>query len=117
MVASPWHTVLVVSALSLNAYFGWLHAAALRHATNVHRPAMYGRTIIVEWLLLALVLTGKGMQALQEAGWLATTPVAFPRIDWLGVFPSQQSLIAQALILLIVIVAFMMNRRGAVPGT
>jgi high-affinity iron transporter len=67
--------------------------------------------------VLALVLTGKGMQALQEAGWLATTPVAFPRIDWLGVFPSQQSLIAQALILLIVIVAFMMNRRGAVPST
>jgi high-affinity iron transporter len=66
--------------------------------------------------VLALVLTGKGMQALQEAGWLATTPVAFPRIDWLGVFPSQQSLIAQALILLIVIIAFIVNRRGAVPG-
>jgi high-affinity iron transporter len=62
---------------------------------------------------LALVLTGKGMQALQEAGWLATTPVAFPRIDWLGVFPSQQSLSAQALILSIVIIAFFVNRRGA----
>jgi hypothetical protein len=33
------------------------------------------------------------------------------------VFPSQQSLIAQALILLIVIIAFIMNRRGAVPST
>jgi high-affinity iron transporter len=67
--------------------------------------------------VLALVLTGKGMQALQEAGWLATTPVAFPRIDWLGVFPSQQSLFAQALILLIVIIAFTVNRRGAMPNT
>jgi len=66
---------------------------------------------------LALVLTGKGMQALQEAGWLATTPVAFPRIDWLGVFPSQQSLSAQALILSIVIIAFFINRRGAIPST
>jgi high-affinity iron transporter len=66
---------------------------------------------------LALVLTGKGMQALQEAGWLATTPVAFPRIDWLGVFPSQQSLGAQALILSIVIIAFFVNRRGAIPST
>ncbi len=62
---------------------------------------------------LALVLTGKGTQALQEAGWLATTPVAFPRIEWLGVFPSQQSLGAQALILSIVIIAFFFNRRGA----
>jgi high-affinity iron transporter len=67
--------------------------------------------------VLALVLTGKGMQALQEAGWLATTPVAFPRIDWLGVFPSQQSLGAQALILAIVIIAFFANRRGAAPST
>ena len=67
--------------------------------------------------LLALVLTGKGMQALQEAGWLATTPVAFPRIDWLGVFPSQQSLGAQALMLSIVIIAFFVNRRGATPST
>ncbi|MDB6083762.1 MAG: high-affinity Fe2+/Pb2+ permease precursor [Gammaproteobacteria bacterium] len=67
--------------------------------------------------VLALVLTGKGMQALQEAGWLATTPVAFPRIDWLGVFPSQQSLSAQALILLVVIVAYFINRRRAAPGT
>jgi high-affinity iron transporter len=67
--------------------------------------------------VLALVLTGKGMQALQEAGWLPITPVAFPRIDWLGVFPSQQSLGAQALILAIVIIAFFANRRGAAPST
>ncbi|MEA3197521.1 MAG: high-affinity iron transporter, partial [Gammaproteobacteria bacterium] len=67
--------------------------------------------------VLALVLTGKGMQALQEAGWLPITPVAFPRIDWLGVFPSQQSLGAQALILAIVIIAFFVNRRGAAPST
>jgi high-affinity iron transporter len=64
--------------------------------------------------VLALILTGQGMQALQEAGWLATTPVVFPRIDWLGVFPSRQSLGAQALILSIVIIAFFVNRRGAI---
>ena len=58
LVASPWHTILVVLALSLNAYFGLLRASTLRNETNVHRPAIYGRTMIVEWLLLALVLTG-----------------------------------------------------------
>ena len=58
LVASPWHTTLVVLALSLNAYFGLLRASTLRNETNVHRPAIYGRTMIVEWLLLALVLTG-----------------------------------------------------------
>ena len=53
----------------------------------------------------------------EEAGWLATTPVAFPRIDWLGVFPSQQSLCAQTLILSIVIIAFFVNRRSAIPSS
>ena len=65
--------------------------------------------------MLALALTGKGIQALQEAGWFATTLVAFPQIDWLGVFPSQQSLGAQALILSIVIIAFFVNRRVSIP--
>jgi high-affinity iron transporter len=67
--------------------------------------------------VLALILTGEGMQALQEAGWLATTPVEFPRIDWLGVFPSQQSLGAQALMLSIVIIAFFVNRSGKIQST
>lgn len=58
LIASPWHTVLVVSTLGLNAYFGTLRAAASRQATNVNRPAVYGRTMLVEWLLLALVLAG-----------------------------------------------------------
>jgi hypothetical protein len=38
LVASPWHTILFVSTLSLNGYFGWLRASALRQAANVHRP-------------------------------------------------------------------------------
>jgi uncharacterized protein len=58
LIASPWHTVLVASAIGINAYFGTLRAAASRDAANVHRPAIYGRTMLVEWLLLALVLTG-----------------------------------------------------------
>jgi hypothetical protein len=48
--------------------------------------------------------------------WLVTTPVAFPRIDWLGVFPSQQYLGAQALILSIAVIAFFVNRRGAIAS-
>src|SRR5258707_14444597 len=67
--------------------------------------------------VLALVLTGKGMQALQEAGWLATTPVAFPRIDSLGVFPSQQSLSAQPLFLTVLIIGFFVDRRRWMPSS
>lgn len=49
--------------------------------------------------LLAFVFAGKGVLALQEAGWLPTTPVAFVRIDWLGVYPTLESLALQGLLL------------------
>lgn len=45
--------------------------------------------------VLAVVLAGKGVAALQEAGKLPIDPVRFPSIDFLGVYPSLQSLLAQ----------------------
>ncbi|HKA89270.1 MAG TPA: FTR1 family protein [Haliangiales bacterium] len=52
--------------------------------------------------VLAFVLAGKGIRSLQEAGAVGITPIPAPRIDWLGVFPTLQSVGAQ----LIVLVAF-----------
>jgi len=40
---------------------------------------------------LAVVFAGKGVSALQEAGWIAATFVNLPRIDWLGLYPTAQS--------------------------
>ncbi|HKJ87700.1 MAG TPA: cytochrome C, partial [Gammaproteobacteria bacterium] len=37
--------------------------------------------------VLALVLAGKGMLALQEAGWITPVPVSFLRVDLLGIYP------------------------------
>jgi high-affinity iron transporter len=45
--------------------------------------------------VLAVVLAGKGVAALQEAGKLPIDPVHFPSIDFLGVYPNLQSLLAQ----------------------
>jgi len=61
--------------------------------------------------VLAVVLVGKGMAALQEAGWVHATPVVFPRIDVLGVLPTWQTLLAQALVLALVLVAYFANTR------
>ena len=61
--------------------------------------------------VLAVVLAGKGMAALQEAGWVHATPVVFPRIDVLGVLPTWQTLLAQALVLALVLVAYFANTR------
>ena len=65
--------------------------------------------------VLAVVLAGKGVAALQEAGWIGLGAVAAPRIDWLGVFPTWQTLLAQLLVLLVAAVGFWINRRGERP--
>jgi len=65
--------------------------------------------------VLAIVLAGKGVAALQEAGWVHATPVAIPRIDALGLLPTWQTLLAQLVVLAIVVIAYFANTRSAHP--
>jgi len=51
--------------------------------------------------VLALIFTGKGIAALQEAGYLPITPVGMPHIDLLGIYPNLQGLLAQLALLLV----------------
>lgn len=59
--------------------------------------------------VLAVVLIGKGVAALQEAGMLDVTPVAGPSIDLLGVYPSLQTLAAQMVVLTVVLGSMFLN--------
>ncbi|MFZ3117725.1 MAG: FTR1 family protein, partial [Variovorax sp.] len=59
--------------------------------------------------VLAVVLAGKGMAGLQEAGWLGATPIMAPRIDLLGVYPSAETVSAQVVVLVIAIFGFVLN--------
>lgn len=61
--------------------------------------------------VLAVVLVGKGVAALQEAGWISQALVALPRIEWLGIYPSWQSLLAQCLVAMAAVAGFAMNAR------
>jgi high-affinity iron transporter len=62
--------------------------------------------------VLAVVLAGKGVAALQEAGLLGIAPVdSLPRISLLGLFPTMQGIAAQVLTLLILFLGFAWNRR------
>jgi hypothetical protein len=56
-IASPWHTLLVLIVLALLAYRGALrmHDLALAQSARID---IYKRTILFEWLTLALVLAG-----------------------------------------------------------
>lgn len=68
--------------------------------------------------VLAVVLTGKGVAGLQEAGWLSLSLFNGPRIDLLGIYPSLQGVMAQLLMAVLVIAGFLWNVRTAArnPG-
>ena len=51
--------------------------------------------------VLAFVLAGKGVSALQEAGWIDSHAVAFINIDALGIHPFAESLAIQLFILML----------------
>ena len=61
--------------------------------------------------LLAIIFAGKGVAALQEAGVIGVSQVAFPRIDLLGVYPNLQALGLQLILVLVAVAMVLMNRR------
>jgi high-affinity iron transporter len=63
---------------------------------------------------LAVVLAGKGVAALQEAGLIELRPLAgIPRLDWIGLYPTWEGVAAQLATLAALIVGFMWAGRAA----
>lgn len=63
--------------------------------------------------VLAFVLAGKGMRSLQEAGVVGVSAFDGARSDLLGVFPTWQTLAAQAVVIaLVLVIAFAVPRRA-----
>jgi high-affinity iron transporter len=66
---------------------------------------------------LAVVFVGQGVASFQESGWIAATFIAHvPTIQVLGLFPTVQTLVAQAILLAIAAAAFIVPRRRAARG-
>jgi high-affinity iron transporter len=63
--------------------------------------------------LLAFVMVGKGVAALQKVGVFDITPITFPQIELLGIFPTTQTLIAQLLVLAVIVGSVVYNVRSA----
>lgn len=66
--------------------------------------------------VLAIVFTGKGIAALQEAGKLPINSVQFFRIDALGIYPNAESLGTQAVLIAIALSLFLYSRYGLNRG-
>jgi high-affinity iron transporter len=64
-------------------------------------------------VILAIVLTGKGIAALQEAGVVATRTLSLPRFTWLGLYPTLQGVGSQLVAMLLLIAGFAWNRQSA----
>jgi membrane protease YdiL (CAAX protease family) len=58
LIASPVHTTFLILVATANAILGKIRADEMRHGLSVSRPRMYLRTIVFEWLILAIVIVG-----------------------------------------------------------
>ncbi len=68
--------------------------------------------------VLAVVLTGKGVAAMQEAGFFPISPLSgLPRIEMLGMYPTMEGAAAQMVMLLLLAVGFGYNQRSAKAST
>jgi len=62
--------------------------------------------------LLALILIGKGVHSIQEAGWLSVTgfPVSVS-VDWLGIYPTFETISAQVVLLIFMLLLYYLSYR------
>lgn len=79
------------------AVLAWL---VIRYSARLPLRQFFSVTGILMFVL-AVVFAGKGVAALQEAGYIPVNPVNFPRIDLLGIYPNLQGLALQLGLLLL----------------
>jgi high-affinity iron transporter len=97
------------SAVVALAILGWL---IFRGSIRLPLGLFFGSTSLL-LALLAVVFVGRGIAALQEAGTLAANPVNIPSIPALGLYPSIQGLVLQALLVLVIASVFAYTRHRA----
>jgi high-affinity iron transporter len=99
--AAPAHVPvlggLLAAAVAL-AVLGWL---IFRGSVHLPLGLFFGITSVL-LALLAVIFTGKGIAALQEAGTLPVDPVGVPGIPALGIYPTLLGLMLQAALVLLI---------------
>ncbi|MFN3724890.1 MAG: FTR1 family protein [Allosphingosinicella sp.] len=95
LAAIAWAMLVVGRRLPITKFFAW-------------------SAILIA--VLAVVLAGKGIAALQEAGWIGVTLVpGAPRSPMLGIYPTVETIVAQVAMAAMLAVGFIVTRRGAPP--
>jgi high-affinity iron transporter len=100
---------LVAGALTGAAVLAVIAVAMLRFSKQLPIAKFFAYSSILI-AILAVVLAGKGVAALQEAGLLGVIPLEqLPRIPVLGLFPTLEGIVAQVLSLAILLIGFAIN--------
>ena len=105
----PGRTAGAPSSAVLLAALGWL---IVRGGLRLPVRAFFGATSVV-LAGLAVVLAGKGIAALQEAGVVPVSPIEAPALPLVGLYPSAQGIALQAALLVVVVAGFLLTYRSA----
>ncbi len=102
-----WFIAGMLSAVALLAVIAWVLIRTSRQLPIATFFSASSALIAV----LAVVLAGKGISALQEAGWVAVSLAPAPHIELLGMFPTWQTVSAQLVVVAAIIIGYLYNKR------
>ncbi|WP_339872909.1 cytochrome c/FTR1 family iron permease [uncultured Brevundimonas sp.] len=89
---------LVLLAITARALLAWSKRLPIGRFFSLSAILMAG---------LSIVLIGKGVAALQEAGWIDVHPLSWvPRLDILGVYPTIEGVVAQCATIAVLVIGF-----------
>lgn len=99
------------AAVAVLAVIGWV-LLRFGRTLPVSKFFAYSSALLA---VLCVVLVGKGVAALQEAGWLSIIPIAeFIHMEFVGVYPTAQGVLAQIATAAVLLIGFWHNARRRV---
>ncbi|MBU2117363.1 MAG: FTR1 family protein, partial [Alphaproteobacteria bacterium] len=100
------HVGMLAGALTAVAILAVIAWALLAYSKRLPIGRFFSWSSIL-MAVLSVVLIGKGVAALQEAGWLDIHPLAWiPRIEILGLYPTVEGLAVQLLTIAVLVIGF-----------
>lgn len=103
-----WLIAGMVSAVAVLAAVAW---GLLKTSRTLPISTFFSASSAVI-AVLAVVLTGKGVSALQEAGWVHVTLAPTPTFDLLGMYSTWETVIAQLIMLSVLVLGYLYNKRS-----
>ena len=111
-VSGPAHGAVLGGAAAAIAVLGIVTWLIMRFGVRLPLRQLFLATAVI-MVVLAIVLAGKGVMALQEAGTIGMHMLPLPRIEWLGFYPTAQGVAVQSALLLTAIGVTLWQRRKA----